>query len=110
MFNWVEFRAVWRIVHYKDSLADTTGEVDKILLDNVMSARVGAPAVTEYHEKVSFGVEGLKMVVPDPFDVVAYEFRRIVACAEGKVSRVVGDVVDAVRYNRPRREGRKVMV
>ena len=106
----VELGTVWRIVHDKDTHADTAGKVDKVLLDNVMSARVGSAAVAEHREKVGVGVERFQMPVPNPLDVAAHELGGVVVCSNGEVTRVVGDVVDAVGDNRPGGEGREVMV
>ena len=106
----VELGTVRWIVHDKDAHSDAAGKVDKILLDNVMSARVGSAAVAEHHEKVGVGVERFQMPVPDPLDVVAHELGGVVVCSNGEVARVVGDVVDAVWDNRAGREGCEVMV
>ena len=106
----VELGTVRGIVHDKDTHADTAGKVDKVLLDNVMPARVGSAAVAEHREKVGVGVERFQMPVPDPLDVVAHELGGVVVCSNGEVTRVVGDVVDAVGDNRSGGEGREVMV
>ena len=110
MFDGIEFGAVRRIVHDEELHANPIRKIYKVLFDNMVSAGIRSTTIAEDDERLCVRIKALQVVCPDPLDVVAYELGGVVACAEGEVSRVVCNVVDAVGYNRPGREGREVMV
>ena len=106
----VELGAVRRVVHDEDFHPDAVGEVHEVLLDDAVAAGVGASAVAEDDKHAGIGIERLEVAVPHALDVVADELGRVVAGAYREVARVAGDVVDAVRHNRPLGEGPEVVV
>ena len=102
--------AVWRVMHHDNPHADSVGEAYEILLHDMVGAGVGAASVTENHENPRIGIEGAEMVVPAVLDVVAHKLGSVVASADGEVSSVVGDVVDAVWHYSPFGERGEVVV
>lgn len=99
-----------RVVHDKDFHLDTVGEVHEVLLDDAVPAGVGPAAVTEDDNHAGIGIELPEMAVPHTLDVVADKLGRVLAGAYREIDRVVGDVVDALRHNRPLGECLKVVV
>lgn len=102
--------AVGRVVHHDNPQSNPVGEADEVLLDDVVGAGVGAAAVTEYHQHPGIRIEGLQMFIPAGLDVVAHELGGVVAGADGEVSSVAGDVIDAVRDDGSPGEGGEVVV
>lgn len=102
--------AVGRVVHHDNLQTYSVGEADEVLLDDVVGTGVGAASVTEYHHHPGIRIEGLQMLFPAGLDIVADELGGVVAGADGEVSCVAGDVVDAVRDDGPLGEGGEVVV
>ena len=106
----IELGAVRRIVHDEDFQANAVSKIHKVLLDDTVSAGVGSATVAEDDEHLGIRVEMLHVAVPDTLYVFTYKLRGVVAGANGKVSGVVRQVIDAVRHNRAVGEGLEVMV
>ena len=106
----VELGAVRGVVHDKDSHSDAVGEIHEVLLDDSVSAGVGAAPVAEDDEHRRVRVEALQVSVPYPLDVVADEAGGVVAGANREVARVVCQVVDAVWHNHAVGESLEVVV
>ena len=106
----VELGAVRRVVHDKYLHSDTVGEVHEVLLDNVVAAGVRSAAVTEDDKHTSIGIELPELIVPHALDIVADKLGSVVAGTYREIARGAGDVVDAVRHNRPLRECPEVVV
>ena len=110
VFNRVVLGAVGRVVHHDKPQSDSVGERDEVLLDDVVGAGIGPAAVTENDEHIGLRIEGLEMLIPAGFDIVADKLGGVVAGADGEVSRVAGDVIDSLRDNGPLGEGGEVVV
>lgn len=110
VFDGIVLGTVGRVVHHDNLHSDSVGEADEVLLDDVVGAGVGAAAVTEYHKHPGIRLEGLQMLVPAGLDVVADELGGVVAGADGEITGVASDVIDAVRDDGPLGECGEVVV
>lgn len=110
VFDWVVLGAIGRVVHHDNPHTDSVGEGDEVLFDDVVGAGIGSAAVAKDDEHFGIGIEGLEMLVPAGFDIVAYKLGGVVAGADGEIPGVIGDVVDSVRDNCPVGESGEVVV
>ena len=90
--------AIRRIVQHENLDAESCREVKKVLLHNVVSAGIGAATVAKDHKGVGVGVSPLQMVCPHLCDMVAEELGSVVTVADGEVTGVCLDIIDAVRH------------
>lgn len=102
--------AVGRVVHHDNLHPYPVGEADEVLLDDMVGTGVGAAAVAEYHQHPGIGIGCTQVPFPAGLDVVADELGGVVAGADGEVSGVSCDVVDAVRHDGSIGEGGEVVV
>lgn len=79
VFDGVELGAVWRVVHDENPYAYAVGKVHEVLLEDTVSAGVGAAAVAEDDNHFGMRVEPFQMAVPYTLYVLAHELGSVVA-------------------------------
>lgn len=110
VFNRIVLRTVWWIVG--DQYADTEllGQLDQILLDDVVGAGIRAATVTEQQQRMGLGVVVLQVLDPHTPQVVAGELGGVAVGAQGHVALIGVDVINAVGNDPAIREAGKVVV
>jgi len=102
--------AVRRVMHHDNLHSDAVGKSHEILFHDMVRAGIGSAAVAEDDKHAGIGIACAEMAVPVVGNVVAYKLGSVVAGADGKVPGVAGDIVNAMRDNRPLGESCEVVV
>lgn len=85
-----------RIMHHEDIHTQIVGKIHKVLLDNPVSAGIGATSVAKHDHCMGVWVLLHKMFVPYSCDVVTDKLGCVVVGTECQIARILRDIVDTV--------------